>query len=110
MAKRKAISWTQIIIWIISLLVVLSMAIGFIFSVLPEPTPPPKVRPTLIEVTLEPSPTPAVLTPEASPTGAAVSPEASPTSGAVSPAPRPTPTPEAIVPVPNPIPRPGSTP
>jgi hypothetical protein len=37
--RRKQRNWTEIVVWVISVLVVLSMVIGFVVSVL-EPEPP----------------------------------------------------------------------
>ena len=55
MAKRnkKNRSVSEIAIWIISILVVLSMAVGFVLSVLPQPEPPAP-EPTFIISTVEP--------------------------------------------------------
>ena len=54
MAKRRSTqsrSFSQIVMWIVSILVVISMAIGFLLTVLPGPEPP------------TPLPTPTVLIP-----------------------------------------------
>ncbi len=37
--KQKKYSVSQIVVWVISVLVVLSMAVGFAISVLPQPEP-----------------------------------------------------------------------
>ncbi len=38
--RRKKRNWTQIILWVISFLVVISMAIGYVLIAMPTPTPP----------------------------------------------------------------------
>ena len=66
MAKRRRRQSTkrgisEIITWIVGLLVVLSMAFGFVLAVQspPEPpTPTPEPTPTLIQPTQEPTPIP----------------------------------------------------
>ena len=53
MAKRRPTqsrSLSQIMVWIISMLVILSMAVGFLLTVMPEPEPPTPL-PTIIVVT-----------------------------------------------------------
>lgn len=55
MAKRSPTqrrSLSQIMVWIISVLVVISMAIGFLLTVLPQPEPPTPL-PTFIVITPE---------------------------------------------------------
>jgi hypothetical protein len=58
---RSKHSTTEIIVWIISMLVILSMAIGFVISVLPAPEPPTPT-PIYIQVTSQPA-SPALATP-----------------------------------------------
>lgn len=51
MAKRRPTqsrSLSQIVMWIISILVVLSMAVGFLLTVMPEPEPPTPFLPTVV--------------------------------------------------------------
>jgi uncharacterized SAM-binding protein YcdF (DUF218 family) len=72
--KRRR-SWSEIVLWIISLLVVLSMALGFLISMLtPEPaapTPTPTEPPILLFGTPTPTPQPTPsLTPAPQPVGA----------------------------------------
>ena len=38
-AKKKKRNWTQIILWVISFLVVISMVIGYVLMAMPAPAP-----------------------------------------------------------------------
>jgi hypothetical protein len=62
MAKRnqKSRSVSEIVVWIISILVVLSMAVGFVLSVLPQPEPVTP-EPNVVIVTVQPDDTQVII-------------------------------------------------
>lgn len=63
--SKRRLSVSQIVLYILSLLIVLSMAIGFVISVLPTPdrSQPTTPTPTIFFATI--TPTPATETPAA---------------------------------------------
>ena len=48
---RKKYSVSQIVFWIVSVLIVVSMIVGFVLSAMPMPAPPSELTPQLRDVT-----------------------------------------------------------